>query len=171
MKISKKITLPPLIIFTFLLTHVSITKAEKQPPSNTNLIREILKDSSNNDLTNKCSINQIDLNGDGTMEVFIRRIDENCGGVGRCNIWIGKRQKNKFKSILDGISTSPDLAVLKTKTKGWRDIATRSYLGKEFWTVWKFDGREYKVVSQRKINSIPTKQISKSRPCLAVISK
>jgi hypothetical protein len=161
-----ELQLPSLIV-----QQLSLLKAEKKSPSNTDLIRDILKDLSRNDLVEKCSINQVDLNSDGKKEVFIRRIDEYCGGAGRCSIWIGKNQGNKFESVLDGISTSPDFAVLNTKTKGWKDVATRSYLGEESWTIWKFDGSEYKVVSSRKINSIPVKQISKSSPCSEVISK
>jgi hypothetical protein len=117
-------------------------------------------------LENKCYAKQIDLNKDGKNEVFIRTTEAaSCGGSGRCSFTIERQQGNRYQTILSGITTSPDFAVLGSQTNGWRDIATRSYLGKEFWSVWKFDGKEYKVVSQRDISSISNSKITKSKPC------
>jgi hypothetical protein len=149
---------------------ISLSIASPQSQSNIKLIKNMLRELSSDELKGKCWLKQIDLNNDGKKEVFIRRVDDFCGGVGRCSIWIGKPQTNKFETVLDGISTSPDFAVLSTRTQGWKDIATRSYLGKEFWTVWKFDAGEYKVVSNRNISSIPSSQVLKSKPCSEAIS-
>jgi hypothetical protein len=122
------------------------------------------------DLKNRCHASQIDLNRDGRKEISIRRIDSLCGGSGRCSISINKQQNSGYQTILRGVATSPDFVVLSSQTNGWRDIATRSYLGKEFWAVWKFDGKEYQVVAQKDIRSIPNSKITKSKPCSKIFS-
>ena len=122
-------------------------------------------------LENKCYAKQIDLNKDGKDEVFIRTTEAaSCGGGGRCSFTIERRQGNKYQTILGGITTSPDFAVLGSRTNGWRDIATRSYLGKEFWSVWKFDGKEYRVIAHKDIESISNSKITKLKPCSEIFS-
>jgi hypothetical protein len=139
--------------------------------SKTASLKSLFDDLSADALENKCDAKQIDLNKDGKDEVFIRTTEApSCGGGGRCSFTIDRRQGNKYQTILSGITTSPDFAMLGTQTNGWRDIATRSYLGKEFWSVWKFDGKEYKVVSQKDIGSISNSKITKSKPCSKILS-
>jgi hypothetical protein len=133
-------------------------------------IKGVLGDLSDSELKEKCRFRQVDLNGDGKKELFVRRVNDSCGGGGRCGIWGGRLQSNRFLTILDGTSTSSDFVVLNTKTNGWKDIATRSYLGEEFWSVWKFDHKRYNVVDKKGIGSIPSSKIIQSRACSELVS-
>jgi hypothetical protein len=135
-----------------------------------NSLKSLFNDLSSDDLKNRCYVKQIDLNRDGKKEVFIRRVDNLCGGAGRCSISIVKEQGNGYQTILSGMATSPDFAVLSSDNNGWKDVATRSYLGKEFWSIWRFDGKQYQVVSQKDINTISSSKIIKSTPCSKVFS-
>jgi hypothetical protein len=133
-------------------------------------IKGVLGDLSDSDLKEKCRFRQVDLNGDGRKELYVRRVNGSCGGGGRCGIWVGRLQSNQFLTILDGTSTSSDFVVLNTKTNGWKDIATRSYRGEEFWSVWKFDNRRYNVVGKKGMDSIPSSKIIQSRACSELVS-
>lgn len=145
--------------------------AKPNKQSNTALLKSLFSNLSDDVLKNKCDVKQIDLNKDGKDEIFIRTTEAaSCGGSGRCSFTIERRQENRYQTILSGITTSPAFAVLGSQTNGWRDIATRSYLGKEFWSVWKFDGKEYQVVGQRGIDSISNGNIVKSKSCSEVLS-
>ncbi len=157
--------------FESMILHSTQSKVRSTDRSKTASLKSLFDNLSADVLENKCYAKQIDLNKDGKDEVFIRTTEAaSCGGGGRCSFTIERRQGNKYQTILGGITSSPDFAVLGSRTNGWRDIATRSYLGKEFWSVWKFDGKEYRVVSQKDIGSISNSKITKSKPCSEILS-
>jgi hypothetical protein len=135
-------------------------------------LKSLFEDLSNEDLRNKCTARQINLDGDNQKEIFIRLTTSgSCGGSGRCPISIVKRKNDAYQTVLNGISTSGDFAIFNARTNGWKDIATRSSLGKEFWSVWKFNGKEYQVASQKNIESISSNKIIRSKPCFYVLSE
>lgn len=88
-----------------------------------------------------------DLNNDKQVEYIVEGED-----MGKCisgnkfhSIWVYRKTKSGFEMILE--SSSTELTILKTSTKGFKDIKEISLDGQDTYTkVYKFNGSKYKPV-------------------------
>lgn len=87
----------------------------------------------------------IDLNGDGDVEYIVSGDGICCVGARRCSTWIYQKQGNGFKKIFGGRDgLQGDVEVLRSKTKGYRDIRGTMYSGTEsFSATEKWNGTRY----------------------------
>jgi hypothetical protein len=66
-------------------------------------------------------IELVDLDGDGTPEVFVQSSGpETCGAVGNCLFWIFKKTNGIYKPILSGGAQT--FSIEDTSTNGFRDV-------------------------------------------------
>lgn len=113
---------------------------------------------SNGDITRSCvkeqggalkAINvQLEyLDNDKQPEYVVSGDGSCCGGARRCNLWIYQKTANGYRKIYgDREGDQADIEVLKTKTKGYRNIRSTSYSGNEaFSGIFKFNGRTYQM--------------------------
>ena len=87
-----------------------------------------------------------DLNGDGRSETFVYVTDPNYCGSGGCTIVVLSPQRRSYRIVLRSTVTQLPIRLLRTSTRGWRDIGvtvagggiTQAYLARL-----RFNGRRY----------------------------
>src|ERR1044071_2771642 len=87
-----------------------------------------------------------DLNGDGRSETFVYVTDPNYCGSGGCTLVVLSPQRRSYRIVLRSTVTQLPIRLLRTSTRGWRDIGvtvagggiTQAYLARL-----KFNGRRY----------------------------
>lgn len=86
------------------------------------------------------------LNNDKQPEYVVSGDGSCCGGARRCNLWIYQKNAGGFTKIYgDTDGLQGDIKILKTRTKGYRDIRSTMYSGPDaYHAISKFDGRRYK---------------------------
>ena len=101
--------------------------------------------SDNNGETENISVEQIKLNHDSQPEYQVSGNGSCCGGARRCNQWIYKKSGTKYIKIFgDKEGMQGDVEILKSKTKGYRDIAGMMYGGQEAErAIYKYNGSVY----------------------------
>lgn len=107
------------------------------------------------------SFTEIDLNGDGkkeTISIFRKRLlcsNRSCRGY----IFTSDRNHTDYEMVSDFMSSRGGLnvAVLKSRSHGWLDLATPIFHYEEprgvDWIVWKFNGKIYERTD--KLKTIP----------------
>lgn len=112
----------------------------------------------NGDITRDCvreqgggveaiNVDPVNLNEDITPEYMVSGNGSCCGGARRCNTWIYQKNRGGYSKIFGGRDgLQGDVTVLKTRTKGYRDIRSTMYSGPDaFHAIDKWDGRRYKL--------------------------
>ena len=106
-------------------------------------------------LFQKFKVKRVDLNNDGQAEYIVEANDYNTGtGQGECfgdwrehnDIWVYAKVADGYEQLLPSVF-SLNLQLLKTMTKGYRNLKSVSYNSTSMVeTTYKFDGNRYKAV-------------------------
>jgi hypothetical protein len=64
-----------------------------------------------------------DLGGDSRPEAIVYVTGQDVCGSGGCNMYILQQRPSGFRMLARTTITRPPIAVLKTRTKGWRDVS------------------------------------------------
>jgi len=111
---------------------------------------------------------EIDLNKDGTKETLVSIQHGFPCSNRHCPVYIYQKKGSNYRFI-SSISTSWDgleVAVLSNLNRGWINIAAPvfTYEPREIaWRVFKFDGKEYQLTSQ-KLSSAPKQIVLRKTP-------
>jgi hypothetical protein len=88
----------------------------------------------------------VDLNGDSAPEALVYVSGRDWCGSGGCNLYILSRNSGRWRLINSVTITNPPIRLLKTRRRGWNDIAVRVQgggVGPPFEAVLRFDGARY----------------------------
>ncbi len=90
---------------------------------------------------------KVDLNGDKIDETVVWAIGDGWGGTSGYPIYIFSSTKNNYRKIWELDQGWPPIVKLKSKTKGWYDLAYMQGGGGADWSFVKikYDGKTYRV--------------------------
>lgn len=97
--------------------------------------------------TNYFAASKINLDGDRQTDLIVQAQTPCFMGANNTTFWIftGNVQKSASAYALVFDVAADFLKILRTSTKGFRDIETASHTAVELYTIrWKFDGQKYK---------------------------
>ena len=87
-----------------------------------------------------------DLNDDGDAEAFVFVTDPNFCGSGGCVLIVLSPHKDSFRVVLRSTVTRPPITLLRTSTRGWRDVGVTvagGGIAQPYTACLQFDGRRY----------------------------
>jgi hypothetical protein len=95
---------------------------------------------------------EVDLNNDGSKEVVVYTAGPHCG-TSECPVYIFRKSGNSYLLIgrTGAMSNGGQIAVLPSRSNGWRDIATLVYNPQQRTANWKlhrFNGKSYQNTFQ-----------------------
>lgn len=108
---------------------------------------------SNGDVTQACvreqggiskaiTITGLYLNADKQPEYIVSGDGSCCVGARRCMTWIYEKRGNRYRQIFGDLQG--DIQVLKSRTKGYRDLRSTVYSGNEsFSQLHRWNGTQY----------------------------
>ena len=146
----KQLTFCLLLALAFVGSSLAQSRISKIPNGLVDQIQNDIGDCMNyyeggkKELLTYLTAKTIDLNNDKQVEYIVEGED-----MGKCisgnkfhSIWVYRKTKSGFEMILGSSSTR--ITVLKTSTKGYKNIKETSVDGRDTYTrTYKFDGSKY----------------------------